>query len=280
MITPVTTVIYCHTNISIARLGKKTIMSNFPDWCKTDLGKAINAAENAALSKFLPALQGDIAVQYSYSGATSLLDACKIEQKIFLLASEDSKTETVSAEPVDGLQRLYIDSGSRLPFLSSSIDLCLLPHMLDYSENPHQLLRESKDILVSGGHLVILGFNPYSLWGARKLFSKEISPWDGHYTSVYKVRDWLSLLDFNVSGGMMLCYSPPIRNQQLRDKFSFMEKAGDRWWPLLGGVYLLIATKRDVGMTVIDLGAKVRKRSFLNVAEPVAKRGVQERYQQ
>ncbi len=246
-------------------------MSSFPEWCRTDLGKALIAAEQAALARFLPALRGDIAVQYSYAGASSLLESCNIEHKIFLLASEDSKTDDISAKSIEGLQQLYIDAGSTLPFLSSSVDLCLLPHMIEYSENPHQLLRESKDILVSGGYLVILGFNPYSLWGVRKLFSKEVSPWNGHNTSVYKVRDWLSLLDFNVSGGMMLCYSPPIRNQQIRNKFSFMEKAGDRWWPLLGGVYLLIAKKRDVGMTVIDLGAKVRKRAFLNVAEPVAK---------
>jgi len=43
---------------------------------------------------------------------------------------------------------------------------------------------------------------------------------------------------------------------------------------MLGGVYLLVARKRDAGMTVIDIGRKVRKRTFLNVAEPVAKSSV------
>jgi len=238
---------------------------------------AIYAAEQAALANFLPGLRGDIAVQYSYAGATSLLDTSKISQKILLLAGEQPKTAEFSRKPPNGLQSLFIGSDSSLPFLSSSVDLCLLPHMLDFSENPHKLLRESKDVLVSGGHLVILGFNPYSLWGVRKFFSNDEPPWNGNNASVYKVRDWLSLLDFHVSGGMMLCYSPPFQNQKLREKFAFMEKTGDRWWPLLGGVYLLIARKRDAGMTVIDLGAKVRKRSFLNVAEPVAKESVKMR---
>lgn len=252
-------------------------MSSFPDWCRTGLGRSLFAAEQNALSKFLPALKGDIAVQYGYAGTSSLLETSNIEQKVLLLASENPKADIFPSESFDDLQALYIDAGPTLPFLSSSVDLCLLPHMLDFSDYPHQLLRESKDILVSGGHLVILGFNPYSLWGIRKFFSRANAPWNSHNYSVYKVRDWLSLLDFHVSGGMMLYYSPPIRNQQLREQFLFMENAGDRWWPMLGGVYLLVARKRDVGMTVIDLGAKVRKRDFLNVAEPVAKRGVKYR---
>jgi len=249
-------------------------MSSFPDWSRTGLGRSLFAVEQNAMSKFLPALKGEIAVQYSYAGTSSLLEASNIEQKFLLLASESPEADIFPSEYFDDLQTLYIDAGPTLPFLSSSVDLCLLPHMLDFSDSPHQLLRESKDILVSGGHLVILGFNPYSLWGIRKFFSRANAPWNSHNYSVFKVRDWLSLLDFHVSGGMMLYYSPPIRNQRLREQFVFMENAGDRWWPMLGGVYLLIARKRDAGMTVIDLGAKGRKRDFLNVAEPVARRSV------
>jgi hypothetical protein len=116
--------------------------------------------------------------------------------------------------------------------------------MLEFSDEPHQLLRDSKEILVSGGHLVIMGFNPYSFWGLRKLFSRSRAPWNGHNISVYKIRDWLSLLDFQVTGGMMLYYSPVIQNQKFRRRFKFMEDAGDRWWPMLGSVYLLVAQKR------------------------------------
>jgi len=250
-------------------------MSSFSDWSRTGLGQSLFAAEQTALSKFLPALKGDIAVQYACAGTSSLLEKSNIGHKFFLLASENTDPDVFPFESSGDLQPLYIDAGSTLPFLSSSVDLCLLPHMLDFSDDPHQLLRESKDILVSGGHLVILGFNPYSLWGMRKFISRKDAPWDSHNYSVYKVRDWLSLLDFHVSGGMMLYYSPPVQNQRLREKFVFMEHAGDRWWPMLGGVYLLIAQKRDVGMTVIDLGANIRQSTFLNVAEPVAKRSVE-----
>ncbi|MFW2440244.1 MAG: class I SAM-dependent methyltransferase [Arenicellales bacterium] len=250
-------------------------MSSFSDWSQTGLGQSLLATEQMALSKFLPSLKGDIAVQYGCAGTSCLLEKSNIEHKFFLVVSENPGPEILPSKSFGDLQALYVDANSTLPFLSSSVDLCLLPHMLDFSDNPHQLLRESKEILVSGGHLVILGFNPYSFWGMRKIVSRRNVPWDSHNYSVYKVRDWLSLLDFHVSGGMMLYYSPPIQNRRLREKFVFMENVGDRWWPMLGGVYLLIAQKREAGMTVIDLGANFRQSAFLNVAEPVAKRSVE-----
>ncbi len=248
-------------------------MSSFSEWSRTGLGQSLYAIEQTVLEKFLPDLKGDIAVQYSHAGSPALLNASGIEGR-FLALANNRPVLNGSAGGGDDLQILYVDESSPLPFLSSSVDLCLLPHMLEFSDNPHQLLRESKEVLVSGGHLVILGFNPFSLWGVRKYFSRGGAPWNGRSHSVYKVRDWLSLLDFQICGGMMLYYSPPVSNSRLRGHFGFMEKAGDRWWPMLGGVYLLIARKREAGMTVIDIGEKVKKRAFMGIAEPVAKTGV------
>lgn len=248
-------------------------MLNFTEWSQTNLGQSLLLAEQNALAQFLPALKGEIAVQYGYAGTSTMLEMSGITHKFFLQVREKQgqSAHALSDDHMADLQSLYVDADSVLPLSSSSVDLCLLPHMLDYSADPHQLLRESKEILVSGGNLVILGFNPYSLWGGRKIFSRKKVPWNSHDFSVYRVREWLSLLDFHISGGMMLCYSPPIQKQSLRERFLFLEQAGDRWWPMLGSVYLLIAQKRDPGMTVIDFRKDLRKGSYLNVAEPVAK---------
>lgn len=246
-------------------------MFSFSEWSKTSLGQSLFDAEQNAIGQFLPALKGEIAVQYGYVGTAPMLELSGIEHKFFLQACRNQETDTIISEPITDLQSLYVNTESVLPFTSSSVDLFLLAHMLDFSDDPHQLLRESKEILVSGGHLAILGFNPYSLWGGRKLFSKKKAPWNSHNFSVYRVREWLSLLDFHISGGMMFYYSPPIQNKTLRERFMFMENAGDRWWPMLASVYLLIAQKRDPGMTIIDFRTNPRKRSFLNVAEPAAK---------
>lgn len=140
-----------------------------------------------------------------------------------------------------------------LPIASQSIDLVVMSHVLEFSSNPHQLLREVERVLIPEGHVVISGFNPLSLWGTRRLFSGEDRgyPWHGKFLALPRVKDWLALLGFEVSGGKLACYAPPVQNPAWLARFDFMESAGDRWWPLGGGVYFLLAKKRVHGMRLI-----------------------------
>ena len=55
-----------------------------------------------------------------------------------------------------------------LPFAGSCIDLICLPHVLEFSRNPHQTLREVERVLVPEGHLILTGFNPISAWGIKQ----------------------------------------------------------------------------------------------------------------
>jgi ubiquinone/menaquinone biosynthesis C-methylase UbiE len=55
-----------------------------------------------------------------------------------------------------------------LPFDSASLDLVVLPHTLELASDPHQTLREVERVLVPEGRVVIVGFNPASLWGLRQ----------------------------------------------------------------------------------------------------------------
>ena len=140
----------------------------------------------------------------------------------------------------------------QFPFATSSADLLLLPHVLEFSPNPHDTLRDAERVLVPEGHLVVSGFNPYSLWGARRLFNKDKSfPWQGRYVSLPRLKDWLALLNFEVVGGRMGCYAPPMRNPNWLQRCRFMDNAGDRWWPMLGGMYFLVAKKRVMGARLI-----------------------------
>ncbi|MBS1146038.1 MAG: methyl-transferase [Proteobacteria bacterium] len=68
-----------------------------------------------------------------------------------------------------------------LPFENQSLDLLLLPHVLEFSSNPHQVLREAERVLRPEGRLVLAGFNPRSLWGlAHQLKGSERGyPWNG-----------------------------------------------------------------------------------------------------
>ena len=60
-----------------------------------------------------------------------------------------------------------------LPFADMSLDLLLLPHRLEFSERPHQTLREAARVMMHEGHLLISGFNPLSAWGATARLKKN-----------------------------------------------------------------------------------------------------------
>jgi SAM-dependent methyltransferase len=142
---------------------------------------------------------------------------------------------------------------TELPFATQSVDLVLLPHVLEFATEPHAILREVDRIMMPEGRMLIVGFNPWSLWGLRSTlgFSRDVYPWSGRFLSLVRVKDWLALLGFEVSAGRLTAYVPPIDNPKWRDRFGFMEPAGDRWWAVGGAVYMLQAVKRVRGMRLI-----------------------------
>ena len=141
----------------------------------------------------------------------------------------------------------------QLPLASQSLDLMVLPHALESHLDAHHVLREAERVLRPEGQLVISGFNTASLWGLRRKLARRGSgsPWDARAVGLLKLKEWLQLLGFELNGGRFGCYAPPFASTQWLERFAFMEKAGARWWPILGGVYVVRAVKRVHGMRVI-----------------------------
>ncbi len=144
-----------------------------------------------------------------------------------------------------------------LPIASQCLDLMALPHVLEFSSHPHQVLREAERVLRPEGRLLISGFNPMSLWGARRVIASRLTcdqptyPWHGRFIHLTSIKDWLALMGFEIAGGRMACYAPPVDRAAWLGRFAFLEAAGDRWWALGGGVYLIHAVKRVPGMRVL-----------------------------
>lgn len=139
-----------------------------------------------------------------------------------------------------------------LPFEAQSIDLCVLPHTLDFTERPHEILREIDRVVRPEGRILIIGFNPWSLYGLRRLWSQDAVPWNGHFVSLVRMRDWLQLLGFEPADGRLACYIPPVQSDKWQARWRFLDKQGDRWWGVAGGVYMLDAVKRVQGMRIIS----------------------------
>ena len=152
-----------------------------------------------------------------------------------------------------------------LPFPNASIDLVLLPHALELARDPHHTLREVERVLVPEGRVVIAGFNPASLWGLRQRAgrlrrvlgfgsdSNLFLPSAGEFIGYWRLRDWLRLLGFEVEAGRFGCWRPPLRTEGWLERFDWMDGAGDRWWPVLGAVYFVVAVKRVRGMRLVGL---------------------------
>jgi SAM-dependent methyltransferase len=162
-----------------------------------------------------------------------------------------------------------------LPIASQSVDLVVLPHVLEFSDDPHRILREVDRVMMPEGQLVITGFNPLSLWGAKRKLSRRSTdyPWCGDFIGLLRLRDWLKLLGFELNGGKFGCYAPPARQSKWLQRFSFMERAGDRWWPICGGVYVVRAVKRVQGMRIVtpawrQSGARVRALATVAQRDP------------
>jgi hypothetical protein len=120
-------------------------------------------------------------------------------------------------------------------------------------------------VLVPEGRVMILGFNPASLWGLRQRMvrggervglarrANPFLPRAGEFLGYRRLRDWLRLLSFEVEGGRFGCYRPPCSTQPWLDRMAWMERTGERWWPVLGAVYFLVAIKRVRGMRLVGL---------------------------
>ncbi len=172
---------------------------------------------------------------------------------------QDSLITTLAAlEPVN----LHCEFDA-LPFPDASVDLVVLPHALELARDPHRTLAEVERVLVPEGRLVIAGFNPTSLWGLRQGAghmrrrvglagsSRPYLPRAGEFIGYWRLRDWLRLLSFEIEGGQFGCYRPPLRSQPWLDRCAWMDRVGDRWWPVLGAVYFVSAVKRVRGMRLV-----------------------------
>ncbi|MFA7669748.1 MAG: class I SAM-dependent methyltransferase [Burkholderiaceae bacterium] len=158
-------------------------------------------------------------------------------------------------EPVAGVSRpLVVAEPENLPFDSQSVDLLILPHGLECAPDPHQVLREIERVLVPEGRVVISGFNPWSLWGLHERLPglDPLVPVPAPLqVSLPRLKDWFKLLSFEMDRGRFGCYVPPSFTDTWLSRWSFMEKAGDRWWPICGAVYVVAAVKRVAGARLV-----------------------------
>jgi SAM-dependent methyltransferase len=256
-------------------------------WLKTPAGRYLLAWEQAQLDRCVADVFGFHALQLGLPE----LDALRANRMPHRWLAADqhapamesaSPQEVPAPGPHEASRAVMLQCDfDALPFDSHSLDLVVLPHSLELARDPHQALREVERVLMPEGRVVIIGFNPGSLWALRQRLGRMIRgmglhagrplfmPTEGEFLGYWRLRDWLRLLSFEVEEGRFGCYKPPLASAPWLARFEWMERTGDRWWPVLGAVYMLVAVKRVRGMRLVGL---VRQQRMAAKAAPAVVR--------
>ncbi len=239
-------------------------------WFESPPGRYLLAWEQAAFDEAVADLFGYHAIQVGLPAVEALRANRMPHRWLGLEPGEDS----------GGRQPDVLIDTHTLPFDAASLDLVALPHTLELSADPHATLREVERVLVPEGRVVVCGLNPTSLWGLRQRrahlwrragVGELFLPEAGDFIGYRRLRDWLRLLNFEVEVGRFVCWRPSFTTQKWLDRFDWMDPLGERWWPILGAAYFIVAVKRVRGAKL--MGAAWRQRARIAAAPvPVANR--------
>lgn len=249
----------------------------FTNWFKTPPGEYLLAWEREQFDEAVADMFGYHALQLGLPELDALrsnrmphkwLALQGTESELLGRASASGDGSPIPAAPTSSPRVALLTHPAALPFPENSLDLVLLPHTLELSSDPHATLREVERVLVPEGRVVISGMNPASLWGLRQRrahfyrrlgYGELFLPEAGEFIGYWRLRDWLRLLSFEVESGRFGCYRPAVSRLASLERFAWMDKAGERWWPIFGAMYFLVAVKRVRGMRLLEPNWKTQK---------------------
>jgi len=204
-------------------------------WFQSTLGRSLLANQRAVIDSKIQRLFGFHQAEIGVSHRVPVGNSSSLGHKFYVLPSW---------EP-DLPKNSIISSSGEIALDHDIVDLVILHHTLDFSADPHQTLREAARILKSSGNLLIVGFNPHSLWGVRRLLStRKKAPWNMRFIAGGRVEDWLNLLDFRVSGVETHFYGLPFNQQGLVKHSVWLNDVLKEKVPL-GAYYTIFAQKQS-----------------------------------
>jgi len=225
------------------RAKKKIIDNKQPlvipqSWQQFPNGLHLRNCVELKIKNFLEGFTGEKLLALGALAHEINLSHCKINQRIRL---------DWNLEPFSDL----VSSPDALALESESIDLIILPLLLNYSENHHQILREAHRVLVAGGKICIVAINPWSLWAIRALIGRVRNKplWKSQLHLQYRICDWLALLQFEVlntaiSGPIIPWKLSMNKMPEFIKKAFFFEKG-------IGAMQVIIAEKKVIPFTLI-----------------------------
>jgi SAM-dependent methyltransferase len=208
------------------------------------LGSGLLAAEHKMLTRLLCHHFGKYALLIGVPHQVDLLSTSQLPSRF--LVSPMAHHARISG--------LIESDFHELPIMTGSIDLVLLPHTLEFIDNPRQLLAEACRIVKPEGLIAICGFNPYGMWSMKKILKKNKEvPWSSRRIPANKIKNWLHLADFQLEKQKCFLFRPPINQKTIYGKLHFLEQFGKYCYPSFGSVYIVLARAKVAPLTPIRL---------------------------
>lgn len=240
-------------------------MSTLHDWFQTPPGQYVLDWERAQFDAALADVFGYHALQMGLPDIDAL-SANRMPHRWLAVTAPPPAARESAVSRAPAAARLALVSGATaLPFASDSLDLVVLPHTLELSPNPHATLSEVHRVLVHEGRVAIAGINPASLWGWRQRrarlyqrlgLGRLFLPDAGEFINHWRLRDWLRLLAFEVQSVQFGCWRPAVRTSGALARHAWMDRLGERWWPVFGAAYFIMAVKRTHGARLVGTAWK------------------------
>ncbi len=203
------------------------------DYWRTASGLALLAWEQRVLDAFAERVFGFYALSFELGGLRTTAQST--------IGNVIRVGMTASGSPVEGAIGIDLDIHD-WPFQDDSLDYIVLPHVLEFSLDPHAVLREAARCLRPGGSMTLTAFNPNSILGFQAGHTEL-----GHrsnWLTRSRLIDWLQLLNLHTDRGAFGQWRPMHSDPQPFDRWAWLDSAGERWWPHLANVFALRVVKR------------------------------------
>jgi len=225
--------------MSESQMGLVDKQTQLEFWFQSALGRSLLADQRKIIEQKIHRLFGFHQAELGVSHRVPVGNPSNMGHKFYILPNWEQ----------DLPENSVISRSDEIALDSNVVDMVILHHTLDFSSNPHQTLREASRILKPSGHLLLVGFNPVSSWGVRKLVTRSrVAPWNSRFISGKRVEDWLNLLDFKVAGLEYFYYGMPFNKLGVMNHFLWLNNILNTKVPL--GAYYTILAQKQVGSRI------------------------------
>ena len=231
-------------------MADRSTETDLVEWSNSALGRCVLEQELQLLASRLIRMPGSSLLWLGFPGATFDRSLCIHGERTLILPN----AEPARRELRDKFTSYVSAHASALPFATASMQAVVVQHAFDFAEDVHEAVREAARVLQMGGQLIVVGFNPLSLWGARRGIQQRWgdAPWCGRHVRLARMTDWLQLLGFRVLESGFSIRRAPFGAPELR----LRAVPGLRSFVPGGAVYVLHARKEGYGVNPIRTARK------------------------